>query len=199
MKRIMASAALTVAAVLVIPQAILLAQQPAAPAPSAPGRVITETIHASGMLYGGWLMTAFDSIPASKYGFRPTPQQQTIGYIAQHLEDANYLLCSRFSGMPHPTTAKDSLPDTVKALWPKDTLVARLKASLDFCHRAFAMVNDANLTDSIAAGAPGSGRKAVRARAVLIFVLDLDDHYSQLANYMRLNGMVPPSSFPRLR
>ncbi len=178
---------------------MLFAQQPMAPVPSGPGMVITGTMHTSAMLYGGWLKTAFDSIPASKFGFRPTPQQQTIGYIAQHLEAANYLLCSRFGGLTPPMTARDSLADTIKAQWPKDTLVARLKASLEFCHRAFAAVNDANLTDSIAAGPPGSGRKSVRVRAVQIFVLDLADHYSQLANYMRLNGMVPPSSFPPLK
>jgi hypothetical protein len=193
MKRTMLTAEV---ALLVLP-ALLLTQQPAAPAPSAPGRVITETMHAPGMMYGGWLRAAFDSIPESKYGFRPTPQQQTIGYIAQHLADANYVLCSRFGGMTHPMTAKDSLADTVKALWPKDTLVARLKASFEFCHNSFAAVNDANLADSISVGTPASPRKVVRARAVLIFVLDLVDHYSQLANYMRLNGMVPPSSYPR--
>jgi hypothetical protein len=186
-------------AVLLGLQTMLLAQQPMAPVPSGPGMVITGTMHTSAMLYGGWLKTAFDSIPAAKFGFHPTPQQQSIGYIAQHLEAANYLLCSRFGGMTRPVTAKDSLADTIKAQWPKDTLVARLKASLAFCHAAFAVVNDANLTDSIAAGPPGSGRKSVRARAVLIFVLDLVDHYSQLANYMRLNGMVPPSSFPALK
>jgi hypothetical protein len=182
---------------LALPHAMLLAQAPAAPVPSAPGRVITETMHASATLYSGWLMTAFDSIPAAKYGFKPTPVQQSVGYVAQHLEGANYYLCTRFAGMTHPETAKDSLADTVKALWPKDTLVARLKASFDFCQRAFATVTDANMTDSIPAGAPGSGRKAVRARAVLIFVLDLVDHYSQIANYMRLNNMVPPSSYPK--
>ena len=36
-----------------------------------------------------------------------------------------------------------------------------------------------------------------RARMVLVYVADLVDHYSQIANYMRLNGMLPPSSYPR--
>jgi hypothetical protein len=45
---------------------------------------------------------------------------------------------------------------------------------------------------------PGfGGRKMVRARLVDIFVLDLVDHYSQIAIYMRLNGMLPPSAYPR--
>jgi hypothetical protein len=51
--------------------------------------------------YGGWLLTAFDSIPATKYTYRPTPAQQSAGYIAQYLEDANYGLCNRLGAMKH--------------------------------------------------------------------------------------------------
>lgn len=177
---------------LAVPFTAVAAQQ--APQPSAPGTVITSAIHGFGMNYAGWLTTAFDSIPASKYGYRPTPQQMTVGTIAGHLESANYLLCTKFSGMAHPMTAKDSAADSVKGMWPKDTLVARLKASFDFCHKALAGVTDASLVDSM----PGfGGRKMVRARLVDIYVLDLVDHYSQIANYMRIMGMVPPSAYPR--
>jgi ACS family hexuronate transporter-like MFS transporter len=42
-----------------------------------------------------------------------------------------------------------------------------------------------------------NGRQAPKSRFVLIYVLDLVDHYSQMANYMRLNGMLPPSALPR--
>src|SRR5690349_5027510 len=87
-------------------------------------------------IFGGRLVLAFDAIPASKYDYRPTPAQQTIGYIAQHVEAANYGLCSQFANIHHPLTAKDSLADTIKARWPKDTLVARLDASLRFCDTA---------------------------------------------------------------
>jgi len=182
-------------AVLIFPAALLGAQQ--APAPSAPGTVITSAIRGFGTNYAGWLMTAFDSIPAAKYGFRPTPVQMTVGTVAGHLESANYALCTRFSGMAHPMTAKDSSADSVKGQWPKDTLVARLKASFEFCNKAFETVTDANLVDSMPGFAPG--RKMVRARLVDIFVLDLVDHYSQIANYMRIMGMVPPSAYPRPR
>jgi len=172
------------------------AQQPA-PAAAAPGTVVTTVIHNAGTQYGAWLMTAFDSIPASKYSFKPTPVQMPIGEIASHLESANYLLCTPFSGIPHPMTARDSTVDSVKALWPKDTLVVRLKASFAFCDAAFAKVTDANLADTLTLTLPSGTRKFVRAHLVLVFVTDLVDHYSQLANYMRLNGMIPPSSYPR--
>jgi len=171
------------------------AQQPA-PAAGGAGMVVTTALRNEGARYATWLMTAFDSVPAGKYGFRPTPQQMTVGDVAQHLESANYLLCALFGGMPHAETAKDSLPDSVKATWPKDTLVARLKASFAFCKSAIEKVTDANLTDSVPTGPPFIAKKNARARLVILYVTDLVDHYSQMANYMRLNGMIPPSSYP---
>ena len=63
-------------------------------------------------IFGSRLVAAFDSIPGARYDYRPTPAQQTVGYIAQHLEDANYSLCERFGGLKglkRPATAKDSL------------------------------------------------------------------------------------------
>jgi hypothetical protein len=133
-------------------------------------------------IFGSRLKAAFDSIPAGRYDYRPTPPQQTVGYIAQHLEDANYTLCERIADLKHPRTAKDSLADTLKARWPKDTLVARLEASLRFCDTALARV--AKL------------ESAPKARVLLAFETDLAEHYSQIAGYMRLLGMVPPSALP---
>src|SRR5215213_6837791 len=76
--------------------------------------------------FGARLVAALDSIPAARYDYRPMPTQQSIGYIAQHLENANYGLCERLGSLKRPRTAKDSLADTIKARWPKDTVVARL-------------------------------------------------------------------------
>src|SRR4051812_5502111 len=100
-----------------------------AQAPSSPEARdgVMQAFDTFAAVFGSRLAAAFDSIPAAQYGYKPMPVQQTVGYIAQHLEDANYSLCERFGEMPHPRTAKDSLADTVKARWPKDTLVARLK------------------------------------------------------------------------
>ena len=134
-------------------------------------------------IFGSRLVAAFDSIPASRYSYRPTPPQQTIGYIAQHLEQANYGLCARFSDLKPARTDKDALPDTVKARWPKDTLVARLKASLRFCDSALERV------DQLDSGPLTSN--------LLGFETDLAEHYSQLSSYMRLLGMVPPSALPQ--
>jgi hypothetical protein len=133
--------------------------------------------------YGGRLVQAFDSIPANRYDYQPTPAQQTIGFVAQHLEDANYGLCSRFADLKHPGTAKDSLADSLKAKWPKDTLVTRLEASLQFCDSALERA--------------GHLQSPALASNLLLFETDLAEHYSQISSYMRLLGMVPPSALPR--
>lgn len=84
--------------------------------------------------------------------------------------------------MKHPRTSKDSLPDTVKGTWSKDTLVTRLVASLRFCDATLEHV------PRLESG-PLTG-------TLLAFETDLAEHYSQLSGYMRLLGMVPPSALP---
>ena len=132
-------------------------------------------------IYGGWLIAAFDSIPAARYGYSPTAVQRTVGNIAEHLETANYGLCERF-GTKHPRTAKDSLPESVKAQWPKDTLVARFAASLRFCDDAILRLGPLNSPQT--------------ASTLIGFETDLAEHYSQLSVYMRILGLVPPSALP---
>ena len=121
-----------VALTFVLP-AVLTAQAPIGPEPID---AVMLQFQRFADIFGSRLVAAFDAIPANRYAYRPTRVQQSIGYIAQHLEDANYALCSRFGDLKDHKTAKDSLADTVKARWPKDTLVARLQRSLDFCNNA---------------------------------------------------------------
>ena len=80
---------------------------------------------------------------------------------------------------------------------PKDTLVAKLKASFAFCESAFAQLDDTKLADQVSMTFGGTTRSVTRANMVLGHALDVADHYSQLANYMRLNNMIPPSALPR--
>jgi hypothetical protein len=144
---------------------------------------------------------AFDSIPESKFGYKPTPAQLSIGYIAQHVAGDNYFFCSKFGTLQPTIAAIDSTtPDSVKATWPKDSLVAKLKASNKYCDDALAQVTDATLAEPITfIFGGGPPRPSTRVAMVLGHALDLADHYSQLANYMRLNGILPPSALPRPR
>jgi hypothetical protein len=146
------------------------------------------------------LAQAFDSIPEAKFAYKPTPAQQSIGFIAQHLANDNYLFCNQFGAMKQARSLQDSTTaDSVKATWPKDTLVAKLKESFSFCGKALDQLEDSKLGDQVTLTFGGNSRNVPRASMVLGHALDMADHYSQMANYMRLNNMLPPTALPRPR
>jgi len=175
----------------------LAAQQPAGPQPNPittafKGRI--TGLHRN-------IAQAFDSIPESKFGYKPTPAQLTIGYIAQHVASDDYFFCTKFGPLQPTLSAEDTTTaDSVKAKWPKDKLVSKLKESLKYCDDAIAQLDDAKLAELLSISGPnGQTRQVARAQYVLGHALDMSDHYSQLANYMRLNGITPPSALPRPR
>jgi hypothetical protein len=174
----------------------LAAQQPAAPQANP----IVAAFKARILGSHRNLAQAFDSIPEAKFGYKPTPAQLTIGYIAQHVASDSYLFCNTFGDMKADASAMDSAtPDSAKATWPKALLVSKLKASFAFCAKAIDQVTDANIAEAVSFTAGGAVRNTTRINMVLGHALDLADHYSQIANYMRLNGMLPPSALPRPR
>jgi len=154
--------------------------------PSDPTSPVSNALRASTMRYARTITEALDSFPADKYDYKPTAPQMTVRAVAVHLvEEGNYMLCSRVSGVPEPQRTH------VDSTSSKETLMRELRASFEFCRTSLANLKDAQLADSV----PGFGpRKIVRANMVLITVGDWADHYSQLANYLRLNNMVPPTA-----
>ena len=179
---------------LALPDA-LAGQQP------APANPITTVFRTRTLGQQRNLAQAFDSIPESKFSYKPTPAQLTIGYIAQHLASDNYFFCNQFGSMKATIpTADSTTADSVKATWPKDALVSKLKASFAFCESALSQLDDARLADQITMMGPnGQSRTSTRVVYVLGHVADMADHYSQIANYMRLNNMIPPTALPRPR
>ena len=174
--------------------ASLPAQQPATP----PANPITASFKGRMMGLHRNLAQAFDSIPESKFSYKPTPAQLSIGFIAQHLASDNSFFCNLFGDAKAPLAVEDSTTaDSVKAGWPKDKLVAKLKASFTFCESAFEQLTDAKLADQVTMTFRGNSRQITRSSMVLGHALDMADHYSQIANYMRLNNMLPPSALPR--
>jgi hypothetical protein len=184
------------AALLAMALPLGLAAQPPSAAP--PPNPITAVFRGRTMSLQTNLAQAFDSIPGALFGYRPTPAQLTIGYIAQHLASDNYVFCNAFGDMKAKLPEKDTAtPDSLKARWPKDTLVTKLKASFAFCESAFAQLDDAKLADQVSMTFGAQSRNVTRAGMVFGHALDMADHYSQLANYMRLNSLVPPTALPR--
>ncbi len=174
----------------------LVAQTP--PSVTPPANPITTAFRGRILASHRNLAQAFDSIPANLFSYKPTPAQLTIGYVAQHLANDNYLFCNTFGTMKDARTSEEtSTADSVKATWPKDKLVAQLKTSFAFCEKAFAQLNDTNLGEQTSMTFNGNTRAVIRAGMVLGHALDMADHYSQIANYMRLNKLIPPTALPR--
>ena len=172
------------------------AQQPAPAGP--PANPVTTSFKGRITNLHRNIQQAFDSIPASKFSYKPTAAQMSIGNIAQHLANDNYFFCNNFGAMKGTRPAADTTTaDSVKATWPKDKLMASLKDSFAFCDQAIAQVDDGKLADQITMTFNGNSRTVTRSGMLLGHAIDLADHYSQLANYMRLNNILPPTALPR--
>jgi len=184
------------AAIITLALPVSLAAQ--APAGGQPANPITTAFRGRTLGLQRNVAQAFDSIPESKFSYKPTPKQLSIGYIAQHVASDNYFFCDKFGPMKPTLTAEDTTTaDSVKATWPKEKLVSKLKESLAYCEQALGQITDANLAEAVTMTFGNQSRTTTRAAMVLGHALDLADHYSQLANYMRLNNILPPTALPR--
>jgi len=135
------------------------------------------------------LVAAAEQMPEEKYGYKPTPEQLTFGRIISHVAQSNGSLCALLSDTKAPAAL------TVSETPPKAALVAALKASFDYCGPVIDGLQDAKLGDAI----NYHGARVPRARALIELTDDLEDHYSQMAGYLRLGGMLPPSAMPGMR
>jgi DinB family protein len=154
-----------------------LAQSPSSPVLDA---LRLETEHAQRNL-----VAAAQSMPAGKFGFKPTPAQMSFGELMLHIAGANDFMCSTISGTKAPDEPK--LQPTAK----KEELVGRVRRSFQFCTDAFGKLDDRNLGETVPFF---GGRTISRAGAVLDLVADWADHYGASAIYLRLNGVLPPTA-----
>jgi len=149
------------------------------------GSPISEALRSTAERSGKNLVAAAEEMPPGKYGFKPTPAQMSFGDVLVHLSEGNDFLCSTVSGVTAPKR------NEIKVDAGKEKLVARLKESFEFCRSSLAKMDDTRLTEQV----PWFGdRKVSRAHAVLATAQDWADHYSQMAIYLRLNGLLPPTA-----
>jgi len=131
------------------------------------------------------LIAAAEEFPADKYSYKPTPAQMSVADIVLHLAQGNDYLCGAIGGMKAPTRSKLAATET------KETLMSRLRETFAFCDQALASLSDSNLGESLPFF---GGRSMSRAAIMTLTTGDWADHYSQYANYLRLNGMLPPTA-----
>ena len=170
----------------VLPPALAAQATTAAVAPKSSPSPVADALRNVEQRYARILVAAAEAMPAEKYNYRPTPAQMSFAQIQVHLaNEGNDLLCGKVAGVALPQRTP---MDTTMS---KDQLVARLKETFTFCETAFAQLDDSKLNEPVQLFGPNPFS---RATAILITVGDWADHYSQEANYLRLNGIVPPTA-----
>lgn len=127
---------------------------------------------------------AAEAMPSDKYGYKPTDAQVPFGHWAAHATNANYFFCSKLAGDTAPQAG-------VKETDPKDKLVDALKKSFDYCSAQLPKLQDSDLGQEVTMF---RGQKMTKGAAVLDLSADWADHYSQMASYLRLNGLLPPTA-----
>ena len=129
-------------------------------------------------------IAAAEEMPAEKYNYKPTEAQVPFGHWVSHAVEANYLLCGKLADATPPTS-------DLKETDPKDKLIPELKKSFEYCSAQLPKLQDSQLASEIAIF---GGRKVTKGRAALELSADWADHYAQMAFYLRLNGLLPPTA-----
>jgi hypothetical protein len=172
---------------LLLTVALLAATATRAQDASAPiANPVSTTVKSQLTRFSKNMVAAAESMPAEKYGFKPSPEMNSFAHLVIHIVQSNNLLCSKISGAAAPDT---KLADTDG----KDKLVAGLKASFDFCSTALANVDDSKLGESMMLF---GNHPASRAAALIALSDGWNDHYGAQAIYLRLNGILPPTAQP---
>ena len=137
--------------------------------------------------YGKTMVAAAESMPAEKYGYKPSPEMNSFGHLIMHIAETNNTMCSKISGQPAPEV---KMAETD----PKDKLVAAMKASFEYCATALANVDDSKLGEQFMFF---GNRPISRGGALVALGGSWTDHYATQAIYLRLNGILPPTAQPK--
>ncbi|AHG89151.1 DinB-like domain protein [Gemmatirosa kalamazoonensis] len=134
-----------------------------------------------------YITRAAEQMPEADYAYRPIATVRTFGQMIGHVAGAQRVFCAAALGDPEPR--EDAIE---KSATTKAALVQALKASTTYCERAYA------LTDAQAAGRASSmGDAGTKLTFLAENATHNAEHYGNIVTYMRMKGMVPPSSQPR--
>lgn len=178
---------------LLAPAAVALPQgEPPAAAPAAveaapASPLITHAQH----VYSGSqniLLAAAESMPEESYGFRPVDTVRSFGQIVGHLADSQFYFCSLVLGEENPAPAVE------KTKTAKADLIAALEEAFAHCGRAYAALTAATADETVKL----MGRDAPKLGVLNVNNIHAIEHYGNLVTYLRMNGIVPPTSDPEL-
>jgi hypothetical protein len=140
------------------------------------------------------VVPAADAMPEEKYSFAPTHGEfggvRTFAQQVKHLAANNYRMAAYIlSQAPTPNQVSETGPDTVQS---KAQIMDYVEGSFAALHRAVAVINDANLLEPMPSYP--SPKQKTRLQLAEDVVAHAYDHYGQMVEYLRMNGIVPPAS-----
>jgi uncharacterized damage-inducible protein DinB len=186
---------------LVLVCASVFAMPAAAQPASAPAAdPVAKTLKASFDTITRYITASAEKMPEEKFGFKATPEVMSFGEIVGHVADSQFSYCARMKGEKNPNDGISIQKKTAKA-----DIVKGLADSVAYCSAVYAGMTDAKAGELMTPPAPPAGAAATapppppspRFRLLLGNVTHDWEHYGNLVTYLRLNGLVPPSSEPR--
>jgi len=133
------------------------------------------------------IIRSADKMPEDAYGFKPTPEVRSFGQLVGHVADASYTFCSAASGGKNPSTGIEKSKTT------KADLAAAVKDAFAYCDKVYASLTDASGAEMV----KFFGGERTRLNVLEFNLMHDWEHYGNMVTYMRLKGVVPPSSEPR--
>jgi uncharacterized damage-inducible protein DinB len=135
------------------------------------------------------LAEAAESMPAENYAFKPTPQVRTFAQLIGHVTNANLFFCSAAKGEPFPSKTN------AETLTIKDAALKALLDSLAYCDAVYQNLTDATFGERTSVGGLGNKPTETTRGAILMFnTTHNNEHYGNIVVYLRLKGVVPPST-----
>ncbi len=133
-----------------------------------------------------FLLRSAEKMPEENYSFKPVPVVMSFGQLIGHAAESQYEFCAPAMGEKAPEAAKEK--KTSKA-----DLIAELKAAFAYCDKVYDSMTDAKMTAS---------KKFFGGERTNLWILTLNnthnfEHYGNIITYLRMKGLVPPSSEPR--
>ena len=150
------------------------------------GSLAVATTRAVWEPIAGYILQSAMDMPEEKYGFKPTPEVRSFGELIGHVAGSQYMFCAAATG---DSARKED--DVEKAATTKAALIAALKASTAYCAKAYTITDAAGRTPLTM-----FGQKQNRFWALVMNASHDDEHYGNIVTYLRMNGIVPPSSRP---
>ncbi len=160
--------------------AVLLAAPVFAQAPANP---LSADLKAAWNQIKGNIAKSAEKLPEDQYSFKPSPDVRSYGQLIGHIADANYMICGAAKG-------EQKAIGIEKSKTSKADLIAGLADSAAYCDGAYDALTDASAAEMVKM----FGRDRTRMGALQMNVAHDNEHYGNLVTYMRMKGLVPPSS-----